>query len=482
MKKLNLIILTILFVNSFVVYGLEKKSKYEDVSKVIDVWIESEKDYQDIPFISGVVVKDQKVLWSGAFGQAKIGLAVLGNENTSSSICSTTKVFTATAIMKLIDEGKINLDDKVKDILPKFTVIEKLPAGGDVTIRSLLNHTSGLPRDTNHGYWGAPDHAFPTEDELFESLAIQETERRVGSDMSYSNIGYALLGLIIEKISGASYKNYVESNIFKPLQMSNSVVELPSSLYGKEHAIGYSAINRDGKRKPANFYQTNAMQSAAGISSTALDLAKFAMWQFRLADSSKAEIIQPTSLKSMYKAQGISKGGVEYDRGFGYEVYKDNKGSNWAIHGGVCPGYVSFLKMDVTKKKAYAFLVNANRGNVFKYASHLATIIDRAQQIPNVENNDVDLSQYTGFFNVNPWNSEYYVGKWGNGLVLLYLPVQSLKHSMNHYQHVEGDTFQLIENGELTDEKIHFFRDKQGRVIKVENGGNLHPKITYADI
>jgi hypothetical protein len=107
------------------------------------------------------------------------------------------------------------------------------------------------------------------------------------------------------------------------------------------------------------------MQPAMGISSKALDLAKFAMWQFRLAGSSKTEIMKPSTLKSMYEIQGTKKG--EYDRGFGYAVYTDKKGSDWAIHGGVCPGYVSFLKMDVTNKKAYAFLVSANRGNPYKY-------------------------------------------------------------------------------------------------------------------
>ncbi len=479
MKKFNLILLTLLCVNSFVACSKENKENYPDVSKLIYVWLDYEKDYNNIPFISGVVVDNQQIVWSGAFGNANVEDSLAGNESTMSSICSTTKVFTATAIMKLVDQGKISLDDKVKDILPKYAVIQKYPEGGSVTVRSLLSHTSGLPRDTKHGYWGGPDHAFPTEDELFESLSTQATERAAGTQVSYSNVGYALLGQIIEEVTGSTYKNYVESSLFQPLQMSNSVVEMQSSLYGNKHAIGYTAVNRYGKRNRANFYQGKAMLPAMGISSTALDLAKFAMWQFRLADASKAEILQPSTLKSMYKHQGTAKD--EHDRGFGYVVYTDKKGSDWAIHGGVCPGYVSFLKMDVTNKKAYAFLVSANRGNPYKYVNRIINILERAEKIEQKEKSEVDLSQYTGFFNVNPWNSDYYVAKWGNDLVSLHFPVESLEYSMRQYRHIEGDNFQLVENGELTDEKTHFSRDKQGEVIKIYNMENYHYRTVFPE-
>jgi len=479
MKTKNFILFTLLCINSSIAYSQENKAKYQDVSKLIDVWLAYEKDYQDIPFISGVAVDDQEILWSGAFGNVNVENSIAGDENTMSSICSISKVFTATAIMKLVDQGKINLDDKVKDILPKYSVIQNFPEGGSVTVRSLLSHTSGLPRDTTHGYWGGPDHPFPTENELFESLSSQKTEKPVGAEVSYSNVGYALLGLIIEEITGATYENFVKSSIFEPLQMSNSVVEMQSSLYGNKHAIGYTAANRYGKRKRANFYQVKAMQPAMGISTTALDLAKFAMWQFRLADASKPEIMRPETLKSMYKHQGTAKN--EHDRGFGYVVFTDKQGSDWATHGGVCPGYVSFLKMDVTNKKAYAFLVSANRGNPYKYVNRLADFLERAEQIDLIEEkknekeeNETDLSQYTGFYDVSPWNSQYYIGKWGSGLVSLHFPVESLKYSMRTYKHIEDDTFQSIENGKPIDEQASFYRDEKGEVIKIKNMGNHH--------
>jgi len=480
MKIYNSILFAFLCLINSVVSSQESNEKYQDVSKLIDVWLEAQKDYENIPSIMGVIVKDQELLWSGAFGKANLESSVASSENIITSICSTSKIFTATAIMKLVDQGKISLDDKVKDILPKYSVNQKFPQGGSITVRSLLSHSSGLPRDS-HPYWSGPEHYFPTEDEMLESLSTLDTSHRVGSDITYGNINYSLLGLIIEKISGESYKNYIESNLFEPLKMSNSVVEMQSTLYGNKHALGYTAINRNGKRKVANFYQTKAMQSATGISTTPLDLANFLMWQFRLTGASDAEILRPSTLKSMYKTQVTSKTNQQDRRGFGYEVGTDSQGNKLAAHGGTCPGYVNFLRMDVTNKMGYAILANANRVNTPLYVRGLIDILKRAETIEHEEKQELDLSQYTGFYNVNPWNSEYYVASWGSDLMLLYLPAQSLKHALKRYQHVEGDTFQLVEKGELSGEKINFIRDKQGRVVKVKNGGNYHSRIALDD-
>lgn len=278
--------------NNNEVNNSEVNDKYKDASTLINVWFEAQKDYQNLPSITGLILKDQEVIWSGSFGNANLEGSVPSTLDTMTSICSTSKVFTATAIMKLVDEGKINLDDKISDILPNYSVIQKYPKREPITVRSLLSHSSGLPRDS-HPYWTGPEHYFPTEKELLAVLSTLETIHPVGSDISYGNINYSLLGLIIEETMSVSYKEFIENNIFDPLNMSNSVVEMQSSLYGKKHAIGYTAVNRDGNRKIANFYQTQAMQPAAGISTSANDLAKFLKWQFRLAAGKGNEILTP---------------------------------------------------------------------------------------------------------------------------------------------------------------------------------------------
>ncbi len=468
------ILSAILIFNFANAFGQNENYNYQDVTALLNVWLEAQKDYEDIPAIMGVAVKDQDVIWSGSFGKSNVEEDIESNINTACSVCSVSKVFTATAIMKLVSEEKLQLDQEIKDILPFYSIKQAFPDGGNVTIESLLTHSSGVPRDTKHSYWSGPDFPFPSKEELVKNLSEMETIYAVGTDIQYSNLGYALLGLVIEEISGISYKKYIETEIFQPLGMHNSVVEMQKSTYGNEHAFGYTASNRNGSRKRASFYQTRAMQPAAGISTSALDLAKFASWQFRLMDATEPELLTPAALKRMYEIQATNENG-RAKRGFGYEVFTDSEGNKWVMHGGICPGYVSFFKMNVTNKMAYTILVNANRVRALRYVNSVIEIFNKAESISQSKTKKNDLSEYAGFYDLTPWNSEYYISPWGDGLVALYLPTESVKYALYFYKHKEDDVFQLInEQNELTGEELIFHRNEIGIITKVRNEGNFH--------
>ena len=216
------------------------------------------------------------------------------------------------------------------------------------------------------------------------------------------------------------------------------------------------------------------MQAAAGISSSVEDLAKFAAWQFRLMDASETELLTPASLKSMYKVQASSKNGYT-KRGYGYEIFTDSEGTTWAMHGGMCPGYVAFFKMDVSNKMAYAILVNANGVRALRYVNGIIDILNRVEPIGERQTNQKDLSELKGFYNLNPWNSEYYVGSWGTGLVALYLPSESLEYALYFYKHKRDKVFQLLnEKNEPTEEELIFYRTDEGTIDKVKNDGQYH--------
>lgn len=478
MKKNTLLWLLVITIN--IVHSQDKNYDYKDASELIDVWLKAQKDYEDIPAIIGVVVKDQDIIWSSAFGKSNIEENTQADTNTICNIGSVSKVFTATAIMKLVSDGKLNLDDNIKDILPNYTIKQTFSDSGYVTIKSLLTHSSGLPRDTKHSYWSGPEHPFPSKKELLDNLNELETSFQVGTSVQYSNLGYALLGQVIEKISGISYKEFVETEIFQPLGMTNSVVEMQESLYGRTHAIGYTATNRNRKRKRANFFQTKAMQPAAGISITVSDLAKFASWQFRLMDNSETELLKPEWLKSMYEVQATSKNGY-VKRGYGYEVYTDKEGNSWAMHGGMCPGYVAFLKMDVSNKMAYAVLINASGEKALRYVNGIINILNKVKPTTEKQTEKrTGLSEFKGFYDLNPWNSEYYIGSWSNGLVALYLHTESMKYAIYFYKQKEEDVFQLVnEKNEPIGEELIFYRNDEGKIIKVFNDGQYHYPKNY---
>lgn len=472
MKKILLaLIISISVIN---IYGQNKNDQYSEANNLINVWLQSQIDHENIPSILGIAVKDQEVIWSGAFGKSNIEKNLQSTINTASNIGSVSKVFTATAIMKLVEDGKLKLSDQIKDILPEYKIKQSFPEKGNVTISSLLTHSSGVPRDSDHGYWSGPDHPFPSKKELVQNLPQLSTNFKVGTNVQYSNLGYALLGLVIEKVSGMSYKKFMETEIFKPIGMSNSKVGMSKDTYGKEHAIGYTAMKRNRTRSKASFFQTKAMQPAAGISSTVSDLAKFASWQFRLKDSNSKEILSPSLLNSMYETQATSKNGYA-KRGYGYEVYQDKKGDTWAMHGGMCPGYVAFLKMNITTKTAYIILINANGEKALRYVNGLINILNRVDD--NQNHNIEPTSQYEGFYDLSPWNSEYYIGSWKGGLVALYLPAESLDYALYFYKHLEGSTFQMVdENNQPINEKLTFFRNSNRIVDRVKNDGNIHYK------
>lgn len=447
---------------------------HPDAKKVIDVWLTSQLDYQQLPFLSISYAKGQSLVFNESYGHIEQSRITPVDNQTIASICSISKVFTATAIMKLVDQGKLNLQDKLSDLLPDLKMKENGLSLNNVKLIHLLNHTSGLPRDTHHAYWSGPEHNFPSKAGLYESLANQQLENPTDKTSNYSNVGYALLGQIIERASNTSYKDYIEKEIFGPLGMSDSVVEMSASNYGKNHALGYTAINRNGKRKQANFYTTKAMQAATGISSNAKDLAKFAMWQFRTLKATQPELMHPDTLQKMYQTDHSP---ATKNRGLGYQIQTSQSGDVWAMHGGMCPGYNSFIQLNTTDQEAFTVIASANKVRALAYINNLKDILKSAASLQSTSSAKPDFSDYEGFYDLNPWNSEYYVGAWGEGLVLLYLPVESVKYAMHHYKKVGKDTFQLIKEGELADEFIVFNRDEHGKVISVTNDGNHHNKL-----
>jgi CubicO group peptidase (beta-lactamase class C family) len=120
MKK-NLLII-ILFSFSISTFAQEESKDYSDAIKIIEAWLDAQKDYEKLPGITASIVSDQELIWSGAFGMANIEGGIKADPKTLCSICSISKLFTSVAIMKLYDEGKLRLDDNIEDVLPWYNL------------------------------------------------------------------------------------------------------------------------------------------------------------------------------------------------------------------------------------------------------------------------------------------------------------------------------------------------------------------------
>ena len=461
-----------------ITFSQESKKDYTEAFKLVEIWLEAQKDFDELPGLTAIVIEDQEVLWSGAVGLANVEKKIKAKATTICSICSISKLFTSVAIMKLYDEGKLRLDDKVSDLLPAYKLKQKYAESGPITIRSLLTHSSGLPREAGYPYWTGPDFPFPTKVQIDSKLSEQETLYPASTYFQYSNLGLTLLGEIVEEISGVTYDEYVMQNILKPLGLSDTRTELPEQLYGNELAIGYSALVRNGNRKKVNLFQANGIKPAAGFSSNVQDLGKFASWQFRLRDSTVTEILRPSTLKYMQNVHWTNPD-WKTTWGLGFVVYKGSNGNTWVGHGGSCPGYRSTLQIDLKNKRAYSVMINANGTDPAKYARGIGEILSKVKDSKKEESSEEkkNLQEYVGYYNPLPWWSEEYISTWDGKLVTLSLPVDKPGNNMTFYKHIEGDTFRRIRDDQELGETIVFERDKKGKIIRYKQHGNYSKKI-----
>jgi CubicO group peptidase (beta-lactamase class C family) len=454
------------------------ETDYSEAFRLIEAWLEAQKDYEQLPGISAAVVRDQEIIWSDAFGKANREQNLDASPSTLCSICSISKLFTSVAVMKLYDEGKVRLDDRIEDLLPWYDLPQQYKDSGPVTIRSLLTHSSGLPRESAHPYWTGPDFPFPTQKEIRDGLSTQETLYPSSTNYQYSNLGLTLLGEVVEEISGMSYAEYVQKNILDPLGLADTRPRMPEELYGKQLAVGYSSMTRNGNREKVNFFQANGITPAAGYSSNVLDLGKFASWQFRLYDTSLVEILKPSTLKYMHRVQWMDEPGRNGSRGLGFGVYKVD-GTTFVGHGGSCPGYSSVLQLDTKKKMAYAAMINASGTNPGKYTSGIRQIMQKVKKAKKDDDSTptVNLEQYAGHYSAQPWWGEEYIMPWGDQLVSLGLPSDNPGEAMTFFKHIEGDTFRRIRDDDTLGEALIFERDANGHVISVSQHGNYSVKI-----
>lgn len=468
MKAIKLFLLLALL--PALLFSQDKEKNNDEAYKLIDIWMSTQQAFDNLPGISAAVVKDQEVLWSGAYG--KSNETTKTETSTLCSICSISKLFTAVAIMQLYDQGKVRLDDTVEKFLPNYNIAQQYLASGPITIRSLLSHSSGLPREAAYPYWTG-DFYFPNRQEIEGRFQNQQTLYPASTYYQYSNLALSLLGEIVEEVSGTAYGNYVQENILDPLGLFNTFPEMPQQLHGTQLAVGQTALQSDGNRLVLPLFQAQGIAPAAGYASNVLDLAKFAQWQFRLRDTTVTEILKPATLKLMQQVH-FTDPGWRVTRGLGFGVWKGPNGTTWVGHGGSCPGYRSTLQLDLKNKMAYTAMINASGTNPGKYTRGIYQILSKTEK---PKEDAKDFSDYVGSYSNNPWWYGTYFGSWNGRLVSLSLPADQPGEDMTFFKHIEGDVFRRVrKDGELGEE-LEFLRDVEGKVVKYKIHDNFYPRL-----
>jgi CubicO group peptidase (beta-lactamase class C family) len=446
---------------------------------LLELWLEAQSAYENIPGISMAVVHDQELLWAGGLGYADKEEKKPVTPETIYGIGSISKLFTSIAVLQLRDQGKLRLDDPVVKHLPWFNIKQTYPEGPPITIHGLLTHSSGLPRDADFPYWSAPYSEFPTGEQIITTLANQATVYPADAHFEYSNLGYALAGEIVTRVSGQDYADYIKQNILVPLGLNDTRPELPEEHKGGRLATGYSSITRDGIQNKMPFFQAKGIVPAAGYSSTVIDLARFASWQFRLIGGGKEEVLRANTLKEMQRFQWMDPNTTW---GLGFTVWRSS-GKSYVGHGGICAGYRSQLTLQPQEKIAAVFLANSSGVNSWIYAQRaceiVASAIAEALGSPDTaEQPDPALRKYEGTYSSYPWGGESAVLIWKGSLAIVDFPTTNPLGGLEILKHIEGNRFRVIHSdGEPAAEETVFEMDSSGKVTRIWNESNFKPKV-----
>ena len=382
--------------------SIAQHPEVEGTIKLLEAWIESQMAYRGQPGISVGVVYDQKLIWAKGFGYADTEKKIAATPATIYRMASVTKTFTATAIMQLRDAGKLSLDDPVVKHLPWFKIKSLFADAPVITIRHLLTHTSGLPREAAFPYW--LENNFPTIEQIKETLPQQEAAFAPETRWKYSNLALALAGEIVAVVSGSPYDVYVRNHILEPLGMSSSTILFPEAQRSRL-AVGYGRRMPEGKREIRPYMNCKGITPAANLSSTVEDLARYLAFEMGDGKADGRTLLKSSTLREMHRVHWLRpdwRGG----QGIGFAINRTND-RTIVGHGGSLAGYRTQISFSPDEKIGIIVLTNSDDGNPGFYVNQILTMLAPAlkKAVPpaaTMAQADSEWNKYVGKYR-SPW-------------------------------------------------------------------------------
>ncbi len=311
-----------------------------------------------IPATSVALWRDGRIVWEEGFGLADKENGIAATPHTMFCLASLSKTMTATALMTLVQAGKVDLDKPANDYLGDDTITVHIGDPAQVTVRRLADHSAGV---------AAGDQFFYGQD-VAKTPSIQEVIRRYGIVVAppgeryrYSNIGYGILGHLVEKVAGKPYADYMREDVFLPLGMRHSAENIPAGLE-KQHAIRY-----DFDRNPIPFY-VSAEPASASIYSSAHDLARFGMFLLKNRVPGLEPVLSGVSIDAM-TAMTINEKAVPTrlarpgESGYGVGLEVGTLGGYRTVgHSGSSSGVSSNLVLFPSENVGIVMLANVDGG------------------------------------------------------------------------------------------------------------------------
>lgn len=324
----------------------------------------------EMPSIAVAVARDGKILWEEGFGWADREKRVPATEHTMYSLASISKPITATGLMKLVEAGKIDLDKPVNDYLGDAKIRAGVGDASEATIRRVANHSSGLPLHYQFFYADEP-YRPPSMDETI--LRYGNLVTKPGEKYQYSNLGFGILGYVLSRVSGRSYADFLREEVFIPLGMTHTSVDIGPGLE-KYAAARYG---RDGL--PLPFY-TFDHPAASAVWASAHDLVRFGMFHLKAHLADQKAILSDASIDEMQKPTFPS---AEKEwHGVAWAVNDMPSGYRVISHRGSMGGVATTLRLIPSEKLAVVVLCNGNDQLPHRISDEIFSVLLPKWKIP----------------------------------------------------------------------------------------------------
>ncbi len=406
-----------------------------------------------------LVSRDGRMLLTRCYGYADVEKEFPVTPDTKFRIGSVTKQFTAAAILKLKEAGKLNLDDKLSKFLPDF------PRGDEVTVHHLLTHTSGI-----HSYTSKPGFYEQVERAIEPPALIRSFENDPfdfdpGRKWSYNNSGYFLLGYIVQQVSGISFDDFLQQTFFQPLGMHDSGIYNNAEAPAQE-ALGYSF--KDGEYGRALDWDMSWAGGAGAMYSTLGDLER---WNEALF---AGEVLKPETLKLAHTPARLSDGSAT-SYGYGWQI-TSQRGVRTIAHGGGLNGFQTYLARYPAQKLTIVVLSNALPTGRIAPVQELTNVVGEFLLYDEMDERTVLVAEAS----VDDEALEAVVGIYDYGGPRLIVA----KHGKRLFAQLTGQPqHEIFPKSEteffwkVVEAEVEFVKDKEGRVTKAvhhQNGMTTH--------
>ncbi|MFC1724363.1 serine hydrolase domain-containing protein [candidate division KSB1 bacterium] len=320
----------------------------------------AEFNKQDVPGASVTVIEDGKIIYKKGYGLANLETREKADEYTNYRLASVTKQFTAMCIMILKEKGLLDYENTLTDIYPDFP-----DYGKKVTIKNLLQHTSGLIAYEDL-IPDAQTEQVHDKDVLDLMKQQDSTYYEPGSKYRYSNSGYAVLAMTVEKLSGKRFSRFLKDNIFTPLGMENTVAYEKGISTIENRAFGYA--EKEGSFEGSDQSVTSAVLGDGGIYTSVMDYYK---WDQTLYTN---KLVSLETINEAFTPGKLNDGStIETGYGFGWFT-GEVKGIKWVGHSGSTCGFRTYVLRIPEKKFTVVVLINRRDPEAQKYAYEVANL------------------------------------------------------------------------------------------------------------